>query len=502
MSDEFAEDKVLVVLSNAESLKFKTYCPEDFSEINCLHVRDLTEYSTDLVKQKIANTQSYQEESLRNSANSLLDVQDVDINRFNRILAITLSVPGKEKVLEAIGMLEDRDDIIYVGPNYQASFHSAAPNDIYYEEQDDVAELISLPQAWNSVASGVTIRVGVVDTGIDQSHPDLTNRVNAALSRNFTDQTGPDYVATKDNSGHGTHVAGIIAAQTNNGVGIAGICTTVELISLKVAISNGGTEYEDIIEAIEYANSISIPILNISIGGIAEPIGLEEAIENYTGLVVCAAGNDGSNNDMYGHYPSNYRLDNLIAVGASYSSGGTENRCDFSNFGKTTVDIFAPGENIISCYPAELCRLGICEITNTGVHIAEGYHKLRGTSMATPFVTGIAALTLSKFPHLSASELKEKIMSSVDPVQSLGNCCVTGGRINAYLAVHGHQYIYHSTMSSGMHDCTCTICGHTTAQPHVWETVSVTMPLYRCTVCGYTASYITGLSVPKDDSLG
>ena len=122
LEDSFAEDKILVVLSNVESLKFKTYCPEDFSEIGCLDVSDLTEYTTTVAKLKMAGDESYQHNSVSDNGIGILNVQDVDLNSFNRILSITLSDTGKEEVLWAIHALEDRDDVIYVGPNYQHLF--------------------------------------------------------------------------------------------------------------------------------------------------------------------------------------------------------------------------------------------------------------------------------------------------------------------------------------------------------------------------------------------
>lgn len=502
LEDSFADDKLIVVLTNEESLKFSNYSKEDFPEINCADICDISSATSALVRSKLegaeATDNSKGERSLCKFANS----QRVDVSTFNRILCITLSSTGKENVLKSVHALEKRRDILYVGPDYEASMLSAVPNDNYYCEQEDISELISLPQAWGVVTSGTTVRVGVIDTGIDQTHPDLENQVNTSLSYNFTNMTGPDANPCIDHNGHGTHVAGIIAAQVNNGMGIAGVCSTVELISLKVAMSDGGTEYTDIIEAIDYAQAMDIPILNISIGGTTEAVGLEEAIENYYGLVVCAAGNNGNlNNDIYDHFPSNYRLDNLIAVGASYCIMGVEGRCDFSHYGKTTVDIFAPGEEILSCYPTHLCQSGLCEVTNPGEHIADGYHKLSGTSMATPYVTGVAALILSQYPDLSAQEIRNRIMLYGDPVQAVSNYCVSGCRINAYLAVHGHRYTYNATISTGVHDCVCSICGYTTSETHDWETVAISKPMYRCRKCGFITRSISGLSLPGDNSM-
>ena len=152
-------------------------------------------------------------------------------------------------------------------------------------------------------------------------------------------------------------MAGIIAADSNNSYGIVGIAPNITLVSLRVINIIGRYDYRDVVEAILYAEEMGIDVLNFSAGGIYYKE-MEEAIKEFSGLFVCAAGNNYQNNDKLGHYPSNLKLSNLIAVGASdendqiwkskETSGG-------SNYGLKNVDLFAPGDNIISTYPIMIC---------------------------------------------------------------------------------------------------------------------------------------------------
>jgi len=157
--------------------------------------------------------------------------------------------------------------------------------------------------------------------------------------------------------------------------------------------------------------------LNYSGGGLVEDTALTTAINNYTGLFICAAGNDGANTDVTPHYPSSSTCTNIISVGASDS---TDSIPSFSNRGPISVDLFAPGQSIYSTYP-----------------VASGYSyaSLSGTSMATPMVTGVAALMKSANPNLTTVQIKNGILNNVDTVSTSSGKCVTGGRLNAYKAI-------------------------------------------------------------------
>ena len=213
---------------------------------------------------------------------------------------------------------------------------------------------------------------------------------------------GVDQEDLEDLSGHGTHVAGIIGAQGNNEIGISGVAWNIRLVSLRVFDSNGYGYLSDVKRAIDFATNENIPILNYSGGSSSDHNGCKKAIENYPGLFVCAAGNDNQDNDSHGYFPGNYNFDNLISVGAININGNRPTSLQWqvdengkpqgSNYGATTVDIFAPGDTIVSTVP-------------TSVY-SKGYVRYEGTSMATPHVTGVAALMLSINPNLTPQQIK------------------------------------------------------------------------------------------------
>lgn len=366
-----------------------------------------------------------------------------------------------------------------------------SPDDPYYEVNLQWAfEKMDLPDAWDITTGSGTIRVGVIDSGVDVSHEDLKNRINEDLSESFVAGVSP----LEDPLGHGTHVAGIIGAQADNAKGVAGVCWNVEIVSLRVSGNDNIPDMDAVIAAIESAESKGIHILNISLTTniTAYYTDLYNAIAAFDGLVVCAAGNalsanDNSvNNDSNPIYPANIPLNNVISVGASTH---TDAMWSYSHYGATTVDLFAPGSSIMNCYPTEACEDGNC---NTGTHNAIGYHTLTGTSMAAPHVTGVAALLLSIHPELTAAELKQAILSSVDIVYDedgdsvFGNLCVSGGRLNAYKALTSasvHNFSLWINVDSLHHSRTCSTCGYTESGMHFdsWDSTRG-----MCTICRRT----------------
>ncbi|MCL1819486.1 MAG: S8 family serine peptidase [Oscillospiraceae bacterium] len=211
----------------------------------------------------------------------------------------------------------------------------------------------------------------------------------------------------EDYTGHGTHVAGTIGAVGNNFIGVTGVSWVVRLASLKI----GGNVFDmaAAINAIDYANRNRIQIINSSWGSRFFSSSLKYAIDNYDGLLVVSAGNNGSNNDIMPVYPSSYDSENIISVAAADQN---DNLASFSNYGEISVDIAAPGTDILS------------------TALGSGYTYMSGTSMAAPHVAGAAALLKGYRPELTALEIKDIILSNADKkAQYLGKV-LTGGTIN------------------------------------------------------------------------
>ena len=299
-------------------------------------------------------------------------------------------------------------------------------------------------EAWAAGRTGsAAVYVGVIDEGIQFTHPDLDGQVwaNPFDPADGRDNDGNGYVddihgwdfdgrnntiydgGTRGNlDDHGTHVSGTIGAKANNGAGVAGVNWNVTLISGKFLGRRGGTT-ANAIKAVDYftdlktRHGLNIVATNNSWGGGGFSQGLLDAITrgaNQNILFIAAAGNGGSDqvgddNDKVASYPSNYASDAVIAVAAINSSGGL---AGFSNYGATTVDIGAPGVGVWSTTASNL------------------YESYSGTSMATPHVTGGAALYAASHPGASAATVKAAILNAAVSTSSLAGKTVTGGRLN------------------------------------------------------------------------
>ncbi len=487
MEDDFTDDCVMVILTNTESLKFRSYTASDFPEVACKSVEDLSSASAARVQAKLRG-----DEMETRDAGAAFMNRNVNVDTFRTILCLKLETPGKGNVLKAIRALEQREDVYYAGPNYiitldlpvsassDTSRSTASTNDL----TDNIGwgeDAIELSYAWQKETGDSAIKVGVLDSGIDVTHPDLQGRVSTSLSRDFA----PDNVSpTTDWFGHGTHVAGIIGGTGNNTLGIRGVCQNVTLVSLRVLYPDlEGDDYTTaaiVAEAIDYAEENNIPILNLSLSADSwdGQSALLDALNNYSGLVVCSAGNKGLNNVVSN--PAMAEYDNIISVGAS-AQGNV--RASFSNYGNRYVDLFAPGDGIASCFPEDLCAVSGC--TGIGQHIAYGYHYMDGTSMAAPYVTGVAALLLSSHRQLNALEIKDLILNNTKSYAAFSNLCVTGGLLNAKNAFNDatihNRFIDYQPAGASRHRVYCTGCSFYSSyyEPHAYDGTGI------CLLCNY-----------------
>ena len=281
---------------------------------------------------------------------------------------------------------------------------------------------IDIRDAWKITKGSKKIIVAVIDTGIDANHPDLKDNI---WHKPGTNEYGFDFYTNQknpiDQHGHGTHVAGIIGATGKANLGASGVAPNISIMAVRYYSENatGQENLNNTIKAINYAIDNGANIINYSGGGAefsaAEMKAIQRAEEKGI-LVVAAAGNEYQNTDDAGnaYYPAAYGLSNIIAVAAT----NIRNQLlPSSNWGKKHVNVAAPGENIYSTLPNGR------------------YGYLTGTSQATAFVSGLAALILSENPNLKPPEVRRIIMNSVDKFESLERKIASSGRINAYAAL-------------------------------------------------------------------
>ncbi|MDZ7813433.1 MAG: S8 family peptidase [Ideonella sp.] len=363
-------------------------------------------------------------------------------------------LPSGVKVTAALQKLRANGAVKFAEPNWILST-AAAPNDPfyadgrlwgYYGNTSPIQTNKFGSQAGESYDAGRkcdgSVLVGIIDEGVMNTHPDTQANVWVnpfEIADNGIDDDGNGYIddvngwdfknndkSTFDGTtdDHGTHVSGTIGAVANNGVGIAGVCDKVKMISAKFLEGSGTTEAAilaiDYITDLKTRHNLNIVATNNSWGGGGFSQALKDAIDRAGAqdiLFIAAAGNGNIfgraiDTDKRPSYPASYTSENIISVAALNARG---KKAGFSNFGATSVDIAAPGVDIWSAVP-----------TSTG----PGYASYDGTSMATPHVTGAAALYASLHPGSSAAQIKTAILNSAVPTASMAGKCVTGGRLN------------------------------------------------------------------------
>ena len=365
-----------------------------------------------------------------------------------------VSLPENLTVREAMQQLREHPSVEFAEPNWIYTRQDKGPDPYYadgrlwgmYGADSPLQQNIYGSGAGTAFADGKrckgSIVVGVIDEGVMTTHPDTMANIWTnpyEIAGNGKDDDGNGFVddvhgwdffdndaSTFDGIGddHGTHVSGTIGAVGNNAVGVAGVCTKIQMVNAKFLGPNGGST-ADAVRAMDYITDLktrhdmNIVATNNSWGGGGFSQSLKSAIDRAGDaeiLVIAAAGNDGTDNDQIPHYPSSYPNDNIIAV-AAIGSGGL--KASFSNYGLTSVDLGGPGVAINSTVPVQ-----------SGGDIVGGYASYSGTSMATPHVTGAVALYASLHPGTSAAKIKKAILSHTIPTDSLAGKTVTGGRLD------------------------------------------------------------------------
>jgi len=353
-----------------------------------------------------------------NSAEKFLE--DDSITEFSNVYKFKLSAD----VLIALGDYLNDSHVEFAEPNY-IYHHCATPNDPYFNQQWALHNTgqtggkadadIDAPEAWDIETGSSDIVIAIIDTGVDTFHPDLAGNI-------VPGSTNDDW------NGHGTHCAGIAAAVTNNGIGVAGVARGCKIMPL-FAMGPIGILAEFLVsKSIVDATNNGTDVISMSLGGFSEGTLMKRAID-YADLkgvvIVAAAGNEDINVKIY---PAGNPK--VIAVAATDNN---DSRTFFSNYG-SWVDVAAPGINILSL------RANGTDMYGDGSHIVDNnYYIASGTSMACPHVAGVAALVLSKKPYLTPREVRTVLRSSTDVVNSDKH--IGTGRINAYEAVHKAAHV-------------------------------------------------------------
>lgn len=323
----------------------------------------------------------------------------------------------KDKVEEFVAKFKGKAEVEYAEPNYVATVFELTNDpgivDKWQWGMYKVRAADSGPSAWNTSRSNSSVKVAILDTGIDQDHEDLAGKIVA--NQNCTDSSTDD-----DLYGHGTHVAGIAAAVTNNSLGVAGLGYDASLMNVKVLGDNGSGYYSWIANCLVWAadpNQGGAKVVNMSLGGPFSSKTLEAAV-NYAWskgvVIVAAAGNSGNASPTY---PAYYK--NVIAVAATDVN---DKKASWSSFGKW-VDVAAPGVEIYSTFPNHSNKIG-----------KTNYDYASGTSMATPHVAGLAALVWSTNYGTNNTNVRRQIEATADKITGTGKYWIYG-RINTLNAV-------------------------------------------------------------------
>ena len=353
----------------------------------------------------------------------------------------SVQVPIGMTVEQAVAAYSSRPGVLYAEPDFQVSI-AGVPNDPRFDDLyalHNVGQTGGTPdadidavEAWDVSTGSRNIVVAVIDTGVDWRHPDLADNIwinEDEIPGNGIDDDGNGYVDDvrgwdwvnndndpMDDNGHGTHVAGTIGAIGNNGIGVAGVSWQVSIMPLKFLSARGSGSISNAIKALRYAIDNGADISNNSWGGGGYSQAFKDVLDSGIAkdhLFVAAAGNANNDNDARPSYPASYTSPNVIAVAASDDD---DLKAGFSNYGATSVDLFAPGVGILSTVPGNR------------------YSYASGTSMAAPHVAGAAAV-IKAYAGGNWQAIKNKILDNVDVKPQFQGLVLTGGRLNLFKAL-------------------------------------------------------------------
>lgn len=362
----------------------------------------------------------------------------------SEVFLISIPAPDGNALPAALQAINNLPGVVaYAEPDFIVHA-TTTPNDTRFAEQWSLNNTgqtsgtadadIDAPEAWALTTGSNSVIVAVLDSGVDYTHPDLSANIwtnPGEIAGNGIDDDGNGYIDDTrgwnflsgnnnpaDTQNHGTHVAGIIGAAGNNNAGISGVAWQVKLMPVKFLSSSGFGTTSDAIAGINYARVKGAHIINHSWGGTTFSQLLKDAIDaaGTSGILnVCAANNgNGTNEDVTPNYPSGFASASIIAVASTTETDALSN---FSDYGPSTVHLGAPGSNILSTLPNS------------------AYGLNSGTSMATPHVSGIAALVKAYKPSATGADLKAILQSSVDVIPALSGRTTSGGRANAVKAL-------------------------------------------------------------------
>jgi subtilisin family serine protease/uncharacterized protein YkwD len=347
---------------------------------------------------------------------------------------VVVRLSGDVSVRDARRRLESSAAVGYAEPDYLVSA-AEVPNDPRYSDlwalRSGEPGNARVASAWDLTTGRSSVTVAVVDTGVMHTHPDLAPNMwtNAGESANGVDDDGNgfvddvrgwDFVASdanpNDEKGHGSHVAGTIAARGDNGLGLAGVSWRSRIMALRVLDAEGSGRSSAVAAAFDYAADKGVRIVNASLSGSGDSQTITSVVKAHPGtLFIVAASNSSSDNDSAPRWPCNIAVPNLVCVAATTKSNVL---ADYSNYGATSVDLGAPGSSILS-------------VSVPAYYDGAEYRYSNGTSMAAPHVAGVAALLWGEVPDASVAQIRAALLSSVDPVPSLAGKTVTGGRLDA-----------------------------------------------------------------------